>query len=108
MPPTQHVESLMGACIERAGFRKGVRLASWVVQYATAKRELGDDATIEQGAEFWHEGRATWTRRHAEWRAAFPGVAVGEVAIALNRTAAAGHSVSDTMAAASRHVLSAT
>lgn len=111
MPATQHIETLMAACIERAGFRKGVRLCAWVAQYADAMRTLGEDATIIDAAAHWHEGRATWTRRHAEWRAAFPEVAASDVAGALLRTTQRDgdrSTLADAMATASRLPLTAT
>ena len=64
---------LLAACVERAGFMKGARIAEFIVAWGIAEAELGHEIGIEEFGAWWREkDLRTAYRRLAEMRAAFP------------------------------------
>ena len=65
--------ALIGACIARAGWRKGPRLAQFIGEWALAEHAEGKQLGPEDFVAWWREGsRMTAYRRLGEFRQAFP------------------------------------
>ncbi len=59
-------------CLRRVGVRKGMRVAGFVAQWSRSQLDLGAGRSVDDHADWWKESRATWFRRQAEFRLAFP------------------------------------
>ncbi len=76
-------QTVLEQCLRRAGLRKGMRVAGFVAQWARSQRELGVGRSVDDHADWWKENRATWFRRQAEFRQAFPEHATPDALLAM-------------------------
>jgi hypothetical protein len=73
--PLRPPNELIALCLDRAGGRRGIRLASFVNDWAIEEMHAGHEIGIEQFSRSWSEGkRITAYTRLREFRAAFPEV----------------------------------
>ena len=79
--------NLLALCIQRAGWRKGVQVAQFVMEWAICAEDLGHDPGIEEFSAWWRDGsRRTAYRRMEAFREAFPeATSPGDIATAEKR-----------------------
>lgn len=63
---------LIGVCVDRGGYRRGARVAEFVMEWEVAVRKHAGPVGIEEFARWWRESRMTAYRRLAEFRELFP------------------------------------
>jgi hypothetical protein len=62
----------MDHLVRTFGFRKAMRVVSFVTCWEIVRRDLGREPTIEEYGEWWKESRATAFRHQQLFREAFP------------------------------------
>jgi hypothetical protein len=78
-------EQLVGACIARAGWRRGPRIALFMGEWALVEHEAGRELGMEEFVELAPMSRATAYRRVQEFRDAFPELGPGSTPAATTR-----------------------
>lgn len=63
--------SLLEQCVAGGGAMKGMRVATFIVQWAIAQSVLGPGMTLEQAARWWRENERTWYRRLKDFRSVY-------------------------------------
>jgi len=64
--------TVLDYAVAQVGLRRGTRVGLFIAQWLIAQKALGYEPTVDQAADWWRENRATWFRRQAEFREAFP------------------------------------
>jgi hypothetical protein len=63
---------LLQVCIQRGGYRRGARVAEFVLEWEVAVRKHGGSIGIEDFSRWWKESNRTAYRRQSEFRELFP------------------------------------
>jgi hypothetical protein len=64
--------AMMGLCVDRAGFRRGARLAEFITEWEMCVRAHAGPIGIEEFAHWWKDSPRTAYRRLKDFRAVFP------------------------------------
>lgn len=76
---------LISLCVERLGYRRGVRVAEFIGEWELCVRSTGGLVGAEEFAAWWEASASTAYRRLVEFRAAFPELGPHGVPSALMR-----------------------
>jgi hypothetical protein len=63
---------LIGLCVDRGGYRRGARVAEFVMEWEVAVRKHAGPVTMDEFARWWKDSPRTAYRRLAEFRDLFP------------------------------------
>jgi len=73
--------------VRKVGFRKTLKILTFVMAWATVENEFGREPSIEEYADWWRSSRATAFREQALFRECFPNEATPSrlTALAMER-----------------------
>lgn len=64
--------TVLEVAIARGGYRRGLRVLTFIEQWTIAQVKLGHEPSVAEAADWWKESHATWFRRLDDFRHVFP------------------------------------